>query len=292
MHNTINGFGAICGASFGGPIVDSIGWRWCFFLQVPLSILAVTVGHLFLKIPVQAAQIGREPGLRGSWEQIDLTGACLLILGLSSQLVGLSFGGNELPWSNIWVILSLVGSIVLLVLFLVNEAKTSAIPLVPINMFKGGRAIATQIANVCVGMAGYAFLFTIPLFFQVVLLDSPSKTGAMLAIPSLATPVGGLISGIIMSRWGKLAHLVRAGAFLMFAGNLLCTLFQFEDSKWKYFVYTIPASLGQGIVYPAILFTFLATFDHSGKTILHKARLDHRLISGSQIMRFLRPPSI
>lgn len=264
MQNTVNGFGAICGASFGGPIVDTIGWRWCFLLQSPICLVALVVGHLFLRMPTQALQLGREPGLRGSWEQVDMSGACLLILGLSSQLLGLSFGGNELPWSNRWVILSLVGSIILLALFLVNEARTSAIPLVPIRMFKGGRAIATQIANVCVGMAGYAFLFTIPLFFQVVLLDSPSKTGARLALPSLAAPIGGLISGITMSKWGKLAYLVRTGAFLMFMGNLLCTLLQFEDSNWKYIVYTIPSSLGQGIVYPAILFTFLATFDHSG----------------------------
>ena len=79
-----------------------------------------------------------------------------MILGLSSQLVGLSLGGNELPWSNIWVVLSLVGSLVLLGLFLVIEAKTSAIPLIPLRMLKGLRPISTQIANVCVGMAAYA----------------------------------------------------------------------------------------------------------------------------------------
>lgn len=110
----------------------------------------------------------------------------------------------------------------------------------------------------------FQFLFTIPLLFQVILLDSPTKAGARLAIPSLATPVGGLIAGVVMSRWGKLAHLVRTGAALMFVGNLLVTLLRFNDSGWKYFAYIIPANLGQGIVYPGILFTFLAAFDHAG----------------------------
>lgn len=68
-----------------------------------------------------------------------------------------------------------------------------------------------------------------------------------------------------MSRWGKLAYLVRTGALLMCIGNLLCVFLDFDDANWKFFVYIIPANLGQGIVYPAILFTFLATFDHSGK---------------------------
>jgi hypothetical protein len=110
------------------------------------------------------------------------------------------------------------------------------------------------------------FLFNLPLFFQVVLLDSASKAGARLIIPSLATPVGGLIAGIVMSRWGKLAQIVRAGAFLMFLGNLLVMLLSFRDAGWKYFVYVFPANLGQGMVYPGILFSFMAAFDHGGES--------------------------
>lgn len=103
-----------------------------------------------------------------------------------------------------------------------------------------------------------------PLFFQVVLLDSASTAGARLIIPSLATPVGGLIAGIIMSRWGRLAGIAQVGALLMFVGNMLVTLLRFDDARWKYFVFIFPANLGQGMVYPAILFSFLAAFDHTG----------------------------
>ena len=108
------------------------------------------------------------------------------------------------------------------------------------------------------------FLFVLPLFFQVVLLDSATTAGARLAIPSLATPIGGLIAGIVMSRWGKLIALVRTGAILMTFGNALVASLHFKDSGWKYFVYIFPANLGQGIVYPGILFTSLATFEHAG----------------------------
>lgn len=156
LQNVLNGFGSICGASLGGSIVDSIGWRWCFLMQVPVSIFALFVGHRFLNLPSHAVQINSKSGLRDVWKRVDLSGACFLILGLSSQLIGLSLGGNDLPWSNIWVILSLVGSIVLLGLFLVVEAKTSAVPLIPPRMLKGLRPISTQVANVCVGVAAYA----------------------------------------------------------------------------------------------------------------------------------------
>lgn len=96
------------------------------------------------------------------------------------------------------------------------------------------------------------------------LLDSASKAGARLIIPSLATPLGGLIAGIIMSRWGRLAQIAQAGALLMFAGNLLVTLLHFDDAEWKYYFFVFPANLGQGMVYPATLFSFIAAFDHTG----------------------------
>ena len=107
----------------------------------------------------------------------------------------------------------------------------------------------------------------LPLFFQVVLLDSASQAGGRLAIPSLATPIGGLIAGVVMSRYGKLITLIRTGAGLMFFGNALVTSLSFYDSTWKYFVYIFPANMGQGILYPSTLFTNIATFEHSGTNV-------------------------
>ncbi|KAL3456149.1 major facilitator superfamily domain-containing protein [Aspergillus heterothallicus] len=263
-QNVLHGFGSICGASLGGSIANTIGWRWCFLLQVPVSIFALIVGRIVIPKRQRPAT---DEAKTSVWKQVDLMGALLLILGLSVQLVGLSLGGNELPWGNIWVVSSLVGSVVLLGLFFLVEAKTSAIPVIPLRMLQGVLPVSTQIANICVGMAAYAFLFNLPLFFQVVLLDSASKAGARLVIPSLATPIGGLLSGIIMSRYGKLSYLMRAGATLMFLGNLLVMALQFSDSAWKYFVYVIPANLGQGVAYPAILFTFLAAFGHDDHAV-------------------------
>lgn len=107
----------------------------------------------------------------------------------------------------------------------------------------------------------------LPLFFQVVLLDSAAKAGARLAIPSLATPLGGIIAGFVMSRYGRLIWLVRTGALLMAFGNALVTSLGFSDVFWKYYVFIFSASLGQGIMYPVTLFTNLATFEHSDHAV-------------------------
>ncbi|KAF1847816.1 MFS general substrate transporter [Cucurbitaria berberidis CBS 394.84] len=262
LQNGMLGFGAICGASFGGSIADSIGWRWCFLLQVPISLIALFLGWLVVKNPLE---------LHPTWKEIkakvDFAGAFLLVTAISVQLVGLSLGGNELPWSNGWVIGSLLGSLVLLALFIWVEARTTAIPVIPLRQLRGRNPVAIQTANICAGTAAYAYLFMLPLFFQVVLMDSATKAGTRLAIPSLATPIGGLIAGVVMSRWGKLLTLVKIGAVLMTVGNGLVTSLSFYDSTWKYIVFIFPANLGQGIIYPAMLFTTLASFDHSDHAV-------------------------
>jgi hypothetical protein len=154
VQNAAYGFGAICGASFGGAIVDTIGWRWCFLVQVPVSLTVLVLGYFVLKFPAKSKIL--VPGQRGLWHQIDFLGSLLLVLALSSQLAGLSFGGNELPWTSIWVILPLVASVAFLAAFIAVEAKTTAVPLIPLKMLRGLHPVSTQIANVCVGMSAYA----------------------------------------------------------------------------------------------------------------------------------------
>lgn len=156
VQNGSYGFGAICGASFGGAIVDSIGWRWCFLVQVPVSVMVLVLGYFVLEFPAKEIDDSIDSQTRGIWHKIDLSGACLLVLALSTQLIGLSLGGNELPWSNIWVVLSLVASVVFLAAFVFVEANTKAVPLIPLKMLRGLLPVSTQIANVCVGMSAYA----------------------------------------------------------------------------------------------------------------------------------------
>lgn len=156
LQNGMFGFGAICGASFGGSVADGIGWRWCFLLQVPVSAFALAVGWLVIKNPVNGVMGEQERTWGLIWKKVDLTGALLLVTAISIQLVGLSLGGNELPWSSPWVIASLVGSTAMLALFLVVEARTSAIPVIPLRLLKGSLPLLTQFANVCAGLSAYA----------------------------------------------------------------------------------------------------------------------------------------
>lgn len=155
MQNGIVGFGAISGAAFGGSIADSIGWRWCFIAQVPCAMAALVFGAKVLTNPPGIAS-SLNSGLDLVWKRVDFRGAVLLVSAISLQLLGLSLGGNELPWGSPWVIGLVVASFVLLGLFLHVEATTSAMPIIPLRLFKGRLPVLIQTANLLAGAAAYA----------------------------------------------------------------------------------------------------------------------------------------
>ncbi|KAK3291581.1 major facilitator superfamily domain-containing protein [Chaetomium fimeti] len=263
MQNILVGFGAVLGASLGGVMAESIGWRWCFLLQVPVSIVALVVGYIVLENPPCAIPVTdpKHPFLF-VMRRLDLIGALVLVVGLVAQLLGLSLGGNDFPWGSPFVIGALGGSVALLVLFVRIEATTKAIPMIPLRMLRGGQPTAVQLTNVFSGMAAYAYMFMVPLYFQAVQGDSPSEAGLRLIVPALATPVGGVIAGSLMHRGYPLSLNVRLGTATMLLGNMLAMTLGMTGNRWKEFVYLVPANLGLGLTNPSVLFSFVSIFEH------------------------------
>ncbi|SPQ26461.1 bc69de1d-8619-4599-adc5-32ef77bc406f [Thermothielavioides terrestris] len=185
-------------------------------------VLALVVGYLVLENPPRMVPtLEAKRPLLSALRHLDLAGAVVLVLGLVAQLLGLSLGGNDFPWASPVVIGSLMGSVVLLLVFVAVEATTKAIPMIPLRMLRGWQPTAVQLTNVFSGMAAYAYMFMVPLYFQAVRGDSPSEAGFWLIIPSLATPVGGVLAGTLMHRGYPLCLNVRLGTATMLLGNLL-----------------------------------------------------------------------
>lgn len=154
-------------------IADSIGWRWCFLLQVPVSAIALGVGFF---VVANQAEVDSDNLWKGIWAKVDISGSLLLVTALSVQLLALSLGGNELPWSSPWVIGALVGSFVLLGLFIWVEARTSSIPIIPLRMFSTRLSISVQLANLCGGIAAYAVRLSGPNTHLLLLLTFDSTS--------------------------------------------------------------------------------------------------------------------
>ena len=261
FQNLSNGLGMVFGASFGGVISDHVGWRWCFAAQIPLAVILLVVGYYVIK---------DQPGfVRGpSLKKIDLNGLLLVVTTLTLQVLVLTLVGNELPWTHPLLISAVLLSVVTLVSFIKLESITSATPIIPIGRFKNTFSVLILAQNFMLGFLSFAYLFVLPLLFQFVLGDTPSTAGLRLAIPSLSTPVGGIITGLTQAHFGVLKPLVYAGTSTMAIGNFLALLIKSTTPNWLLNVILIPANLGQGMAYPSCLFTFIFAFDVSHQATL------------------------
>lgn len=264
FQNLLLGLGAICGASFGGSIASTIGWRWCFFVQAPICVVSSIIMASY--VPNQKEYEDQEIEFlfhpKKILKDIDITGSILIIIGLTLQLIYLSLGSSasDKSWTSPSLIALLLASGVILVVFVYNEAKTTARAIIPLDLVQSSFSFVVLTISLLVGFASYAYLFTLPLFFQIVLGDSTAKAGLRLTIPSLFTPVGGLITGICMSKFNCLQTLLYAGIFLMTLGNFLFLFIERDSPNWLVGLFLIPANLGQGVTFPATLFTFIFAF--------------------------------
>lgn len=262
-QNVCLGIGCIIGASLGGAISVHLGWRWIFLLQVPICIGVVYLGGLYV---TNQDSFNDSPAYQQnrSIMNTDLTGALLLVSSLSFQLLVLSFGGNEMVWTDWKIALLAFLSLITLVMFVVAESRDRGVrPIMPMFLLNNGLySNLVLLTNVFAGMAAYGYLFLLPLFFQIVLQDDASKAGLRLSIPSLATPIGGLITGIFMSRYDCLRWLVRGGTGLMALGIFMVSCLSSTSSGWQLVTYLMPANVGQGMCFPGMLFTFMTAFHH------------------------------
>ena len=124
---------------------------------------ALIIGYFVIKNPpppkvTHGPKVSRQMSF---WRQIDLAGASLLVLGLSALLAALSLGGNKYPWSNFKVILSFVVSVLVLIVFVWVELRTSALPVMPMWMLHGRTVVSNMISNILVGMSAFAVSFSI-----------------------------------------------------------------------------------------------------------------------------------
>lgn len=264
FQNVFVGLGSVSGASFGGILAESFGWRSCFILQVPL--LAISLATAYYCIQDQRGfstfneSLSPLPARQFSFDGIDVKGSLILITTLTLQVGVLTLGGNEVSWTDWKLVTAAIVAVVLMGWFVYVERKTTATPIIPIKRFHSLFSVLILAQNFFLGFSSLAYLFLLPLLFQFVLGDSPSRVGLRLIVPSFSTPIGSVIVGVMMNKHFPLKPLVYVGTLLMSLGNFLVLKINSATSSALVHLLLIPANLGQGMAYPACLFTFLYAF--------------------------------
>ncbi|MGV9778385.1 MDR family MFS transporter [Streptosporangium sp. NPDC003464] len=211
IFGAVFGVGTVAGPLIGGLLVDTswLGWRWCFLIGVPFTILAIVLLQRTLKLPVVRKQV-----------KVDYLGAFLITAGVSTLLVWSSLAGNQFAWASAWTA-GLVGAGVLILAVAVWVESRAAEPIIPLGVFRNRTVALATVASVLVGVAMFGGTVFLSQYFQVALGKSPTVAGLMSLPMIFGLLVSSTVAGQLITKWGRWKGFLVAGGVIMLAGMLL-----------------------------------------------------------------------
>ncbi|MHA7239657.1 MFS transporter [Arthrobacter sp. TMS1-12-1] len=227
------------GPLLGGFIVDSpLGWRWTFFVCVPLAIIALVLLQVTLKLPDTRRKAS-----------IDWLGSVLLTTGVSLLLIWVSFAGKEgyYAWFSRESALMVGGSLVLFALLLVVESKVSE-PVIPLKIISQRTTALAILASIAVGVAMFATSSYLGQYYQVARGATPTEAG-LLTLPMIAgNLIGSIGAGVLVTRFGRWKRFLVAGSLFLIAGLGLAGTIDHLTDLWIVGSYTFVFGLGLGLL--------------------------------------------
>ena len=203
------GLASIIGPTLGGWITDNWGWRWVFYVNMPVGIIAIlTAGLVLPKFVNKRKHI------------IDYLGAVTLVAGTVPLLLAFSWAGTQYGWGS-WQITGLFAfSAVMLAIFVLIEMR-AAEPIISPKLFKNSIFLVSVIAMFLVSAGMFGAIVFLPLFVQGVLGDSATNSGLVLTPLMIGFMVSSIVGGQLLSRTGRYKILAIGGFIVAAVGMFL-----------------------------------------------------------------------
>jgi EmrB/QacA subfamily drug resistance transporter len=251
LFGAVFGISSVAGPLLGGVIVQSISWRWIFYVNLPVGLVALAV--LSVTLPA-TGQVSRP--------SIDYLGATLLAGALSAIVLVTSLGGTSWPWASARVIGTGTAGIALLVLFLVVERRARE-PIVPLALLRDRVFAVAGPLSLIVGFALFGAVTFLPLFFQTVDGSTPTGAGLRLVPMMIGVLTMSIVSGQLITRRGRYKIFPILGTGLMTAALALLSTLNVGTGAATADAYLLLLGLGLGATMQVLVLAVQNSVDFS-----------------------------